>query len=100
MNNFHDLFEDDTHHYRPEQRRTVKNGLWQTLGAFKFVGQIVDVYLPAMMSIFISAAGGGNADGQKPNLRSNARGHSLTPPPGIQKEVPPQKGPEGDGLIR
>ena len=99
MNNFHDLFEDDKHHYRPEQRRTVKNGLWQTLGTFKFVGQIVDVYLPAMMSIFIAAVGG-EADAQERDTRSNTRGRSLTPPPGAERETPPQKGPEGGENIR
>jgi hypothetical protein len=99
MNNFHDLFDDDKHNYRPEQRRTVRNGLWQTLGTFKFVGQIVDVYLPAMMNILVAVVGG-EANGQEPNARRSARGQSLTPPPGINKEIPPQKGPEGDDLIR
>jgi hypothetical protein len=94
MNNFNNLFEAEEQKYDSGQNGLVKNRIWQTLGTYKFLGQIVDVYLPAMVSVIVSVAGGKEQDednnGAVPPGRNN-----TPPPPGIIDNTPPQRGPGG-----
>lgn len=76
MNNFQRLEEEQIRQYDASKRRNVQNNLEQTFGLFKFIGQIVDVYLPAMVGVLISAAGGNSSRGQGPGRTpSEGGGH-------------------------
>lgn len=58
MNNFQELEKEQARHYDTAKRQHVQNNLTQTFGLFKFIGQIVDVYLPALVGVLISSVGG------------------------------------------
>lgn len=58
MNNFQKLLEEQSSQYEGVKRQKVQNNLLQTFGIFKFVGQLIDVYLPAMVNVIVSAMGG------------------------------------------
>ena len=76
MNNFKKLLEEEESilNDRPQLRK-VQTNLWQTLGVFKFVGQIVEVYVPKMVDLLILAAGG-----------------KVDPPDKNNYDIPPSQG--------
>ncbi|MCB0588937.1 MAG: hypothetical protein KDD06_26850 [Phaeodactylibacter sp.] len=84
MNNFQRLEEEQARLYDASRRRDVQENLSQTFGLFKFIGQIVDVYLPAMIGVLVSAAGGKGPDG---------RNQGLNRPPSEGGEHPGKVGP-------
>ena len=89
MNNFDNIFDDEEHNFDPDKQRAVKEGIWQTLGTYKFVGQIVDVYVPAMLNVLVSIVGGEHkANGPVP-----PRNSIPPPPPGMDGHQPPDTGP-------
>lgn len=99
MNNFDKLFEDDKYNYPEDAKRAGRNGVWQSLGTFRFLGQIVDVYLPAVVGVFISAIGG-----RQQGTDAKRRGSNSVRPPGAPKDIRPdgsnnQPGKPGD-IIR
>ncbi len=90
MNNFQQLEEEQARQYNGAPRQSVQNNLWQTIGVFKFIGQIVEVYLPSMIEVLISAAGGNNPE---------RRGRSTSRPPsegGVHPGSIGPKPPNGD----
>lgn len=103
MNNFDDIFDDPKYDYNPDINREVKKNIWQTLGTYRFVGQIVDVYLPAMVNVLVSFVGGKEAP-PSDEPPSAGRRVDLPPPPGTRDSAPPTKGPglppNGDGPLR
>lgn len=56
VNNFQDLYERENNFENNKQK--IKGDIWKTLGVFKFVGQIVDAYVPKLVDLFIIASGG------------------------------------------
>ena len=69
VNNFQELFEEEERSAQEANAlRGIRSNVWQTLGVFKFVGQIVEVYLPKVISMFIIASGGDtrSVDGNQP----------------------------------
>lgn len=78
MNNFQRLEEEQIRQYDAAKRHHVQNNLEHTFGLFKFIGQIVDVYLPAMIGVLISAVGG-NDSGSSGNQN---QGPNRTPSDG------------------
>ena len=68
MNNFQRLEEEQARQYDAVKLQQVQNNLEHTFGLFKFIGQIVDVYLPAMIGVLISAAGGNSPDSRKTGI--------------------------------
>jgi hypothetical protein len=60
-NNFKTILEEDEQQYTQERRDKNRAGIWGMLGAYKFVGQLVEMYLPRAFEVLISAVGG-NAD--------------------------------------
>ncbi len=83
MNNFQQLEDEQARQYDTTRRQSVHNNLMGTIGVFKFIGQIVDVYLPAMIDVLVSAAGG-NGSGR----RSGGGSSGLARPPS-EGGVPP-----------
>lgn len=72
--------EEDEARYDESHERRVKSGVVGTLGFLRFVGQLVDIYLPRVVDMFIVTAGG--------NV-----GHSN---PKKHHSDPATSGPEGD----
>ncbi len=58
MNNFKRMQEEDEARYEESHERRVKSGVVGTLGFLRFVGQLVDIYLPRVVDVFIVTAGG------------------------------------------
>lgn len=56
MNNFEDLY-DHGNNFNPNQQK-IEGDIWKTLGIIKFVGQIVDAYVPKLVDLFIVVSGG------------------------------------------
>lgn len=50
--------EEDERHYGESQERRVKSGVMGTLGFLRFVGQLVDIYVPRVVDMFIATTGG------------------------------------------
>lgn len=57
--------EEDEARYQESHERRVKSGVVGTLGFLRFVGQLVDIYLPRVVDVFIATAGGNVAHGPK-----------------------------------
>ena len=75
MNNFQRLEEEQARQYDASKRQSVQNNLTHTFGVFKFIGQIIDVYLPAMIGVLISAVGGdGSETGNPESNRTPSEG--------------------------
>ena len=57
MNNFQDLYDRNTDYFHDDQQKIARD-VWKTLGVFKFVGQIVDAYVPKLVDLFVAISGG------------------------------------------
>ncbi|MDX1940484.1 MAG: hypothetical protein SFU99_08025 [Saprospiraceae bacterium] len=79
INNFKRLQEEEEIVYREQHDEKVRAGLLSSLGMFRFVGQVVDMYLPKLFDLLIMAAGG------KTDSSATTRG----------KSIPPSQAPEG-----
>jgi hypothetical protein len=59
VNNFKKIQEEDEAKYQQHPHlKKVQSGLWQTLGIFKFIGYLVEVYIPRVVDLFVVAVGG------------------------------------------
>ncbi|MBK7871142.1 MAG: hypothetical protein IPJ74_10905 [Saprospiraceae bacterium] len=78
INNFKRLQEEEEVVYKERHEEKVRSGLLNSLGMFRFVGQVVDMYLPKLFDLLIMAAGG-KTDSSTTRTRS----------------TPPSQAPEG-----
>ncbi len=78
-NNFKRIQEEDEERYADRTSR-VQNSLWQTLGVFKLMGDVVEIYLPKVFDVLIAASGG--------------RPESTDRPPGARPSGSSRPGPE------
>jgi hypothetical protein len=83
MNNFDNLFEGNEYDFDPEKHRQIKERVWQTLGTYRLVGQIVDVYLPAMVNVLVEFAGGKTDDA----LGESSTGPALGKAPDLEPPI-------------
>lgn len=58
INNFKTILEEDEQQYAEERSEKDRAGIWGMLGAYKFVGQLVEMYVPRAIEVLISAVGG------------------------------------------
>ncbi|MCB0608740.1 MAG: hypothetical protein H6562_02515 [Lewinellaceae bacterium] len=93
MNNFQRLFEEDGDRYK-NHHETIRQNLLGTLGVFRFVGQIVEVYIPRVADMIVSFSGG-NAPEDTPLPPPHHEPPSSGAPMG-----PNDHGPVGTGDIR
>lgn len=77
-NNFKKLMEEDEADFAERSAR-VQNSLWQTLGVFKLMGEVVDIFLPKVFDVLIAAAGG---KGDVPDQPAKDRGRPDIPSQG------------------
>lgn len=95
INNFKRLQEEEERAYAERHEQRVKSGLLDSLNAFRLVGQIIDMYLPKIFSLFVIATGG---KVQHPPARPTS-----IPPSQIIDEDIKERGPgmtNGDQFIR
>lgn len=94
MNNFERLQEEHARQFEGLKKRKVQQSLLQTFGIFKFVGQLIDVYLPAMVDVLVSSMGGkmDGADNDKKPVSRNL-------PPSLGDDHPGKTGPELPGSL-
>lgn len=88
INNFKKLQEEEEERllsYQKPKIQKVQQGVWQTLGVFKFVGQLIEVYLPAMVEVLMFSAGGSQHKSNAPNI-----GGADEVPPDITPTPPDQ----------
>ncbi len=92
MNNFQKLQEQQEEIYHASNGgENLKKDLLGTLSTFRFIGSVIDVYLPRVVDMFIAIAGGAG-DGDKTKGTSND--------PASGKAFPPSgKGPGDSGDI-
>lgn len=57
-NNFKTILEEDEQQYTDERRDKDRAGIWGMLGAYKFVGQLVEMFVPRAIEVLISVVGG------------------------------------------
>jgi len=76
MNNFKRMQEEDEMRYGELEEKRVKSGIMGTLGFLRFVGQLVDIYLPRVVDMFVATAGGsvGGAKIHRSDPASDSRG--------------------------
>lgn len=87
INNFKKLQEEEEQIYLERHEKKVRAGLLSSLGVFRFVGQVVDMYLPKVFDLLILAMGGKSQD-------SPARTGS-TPPSQAPDKANSNRGPGG-----
>ena len=68
--------EQEEIYYANESGENLKKDLLGTLTTFRFIGSVIDVYLPRVVDMFIAIAGGSaedkaNPDGANSTKRSN-----------------------------
>ena len=88
MNNFKNLPPNDEPGLAPSQQKEIQQGLWKTLGVFKYIGQIVEVFVPKLVDVFIYATGGETSAGQKGRENRNPPNRPAGPDP---KDIQPQQ---------
>lgn len=59
-NNFKELYREEEIRFEQKQKEKddLASGLWRTLGFFKLIGQVVDVFIPKIFELIIVALGG------------------------------------------
>lgn len=65
MNNFQRLMEEEERK-APKAPPFVENNVEGTLGMFRFIGQIVEVYLPRFSNILVNLVGGSESERAEP----------------------------------
>ncbi|MCH2084517.1 MAG: hypothetical protein MK226_19140 [Saprospiraceae bacterium] len=86
-NNFQNLFDEEEERelnkMYSNNLTNVKGQVWQSLGFFRFVGDIVDAYIPKLLDAFILATGGKTTADQTtdpasgPNINDGPKGPTF-----------------------
>lgn len=96
-NNFKKLMEEDEERYLQHHHNQVGSRVWGTLGFFRLIGDLVTMFIPRVMDVFVMAAGGRGEDrGVSPERRGSL-------PPSLGQGIEPGKiapGSPGDDDIR
>ena len=92
-NNFKDLFREEELRFERQapQEDKVRSGIWRTLGFFKLLGQIIEMFIPRVFDVFVAAAGGDpNTDAK--NYKKPPSQGPLDDDPRTHKPERPQNG--------
>ncbi|MFK7933021.1 MAG: hypothetical protein AB8G22_05885 [Saprospiraceae bacterium] len=65
MNNFQRLMEEEERN-APQPPPLVQNNVAGTLGMFRFIGQIVEMYLPQFSNMLLNMVGGSESEMPQP----------------------------------
>lgn len=66
MNNFQRLQQEDEERYKPEIDR-IKADLNGSMDLFRFIGNIVEIYVPRFFDMMVVTSGGGKVKTNNPN---------------------------------
>lgn len=80
LNNFQLLQQEDEERYKPEIDR-IKADLNRSMDLFRFIGNIVEIYVPRFFDMMVVTSGGGPLQTNNP--------HEQGPPSGGRKEGGP-----------
>lgn len=58
MNNFQQLQEQEENRFLTQDKNQIRENLSATFSSFRFVGDVVDVYLPKVLEMFVVILGG------------------------------------------
>lgn len=89
VNNFKKLMEEDEEAHYPNLSSQVQNNVENTLGIFRFFGQIVEVFLPKVVDTFIAMS---SSDAPNRDEESRDRRTPSVPPKGKGPSQPPITG--------
>ena len=67
LNNFEKLQKEYEQDFEQNQSDSVKSGIWSTLGTFRFIGFLMDLYVPKFVEFLAGLAGGNNNSGNTPD---------------------------------
>lgn len=81
-NNFKQLEEEEELRFGTSHDQHLRSQLWGSLSFFRFVGQLVDMFVPKVFELFITAAKGNHTQRKYP-----------TPPSQGPQEHPGRIGP-------
>lgn len=62
INNFKKILEEDEQKFLGARQDSCRKSIWGALGVYKFVGQLMDMYVPKAVDVLISAT---NANSSK-----------------------------------
>ncbi len=86
INNFKRLQEEEEQLYKERYDARVKSGILQSLSFFRFIGYMMDMYVPKVFDLFVSASGG---------RQPTAQGKSYNQPPSRPHPTRPTGGRPG-----
>lgn len=89
VNNFKKLMEEDEEAHYPNLSSQIQTNVENTLGIFRFFGQIVEVFLPKVVDTFIAMSGGDPTEKEE----QSDRNPPTSPPP------PREQGPSNNPFI-
>lgn len=102
INNFKRLFEEEELRFASKSREedNVKSGLWQTLGFFKLLGQLIEVFIPKIFELLIVSMGANPENAGKNTFNQEDPTYSKPPSQGSgdddPREVKPHEPDNGD----
>ncbi len=59
VNNFKELEKEQVEKFNQTQKENVKNSIDSSIGVFRFIGDIFELYLPKVIDMFVRMSGGG-----------------------------------------
>lgn len=83
MNNFQRLQQEDEERYKPEIDR-IKADLNGSMDLFRFIGNIVEIYVPRFFDMMVVTSGGGRVKTSLPHEQA---------PPSTRRDENGPKGP-------
>lgn len=100
-NNFQQLQDEDEQDFKDKNlNQVIRSKTWGNLSAFRFIGDIVEVYLARVVDLFILIAGGhddGNKRSSTPPSLGKAPGPSPKKAPGpVNDPIDPDRTDEID----
>lgn len=98
MNNFEELEHFHKEGYNQERHERIQQKVNDTLGTYRFLGQVVDIYVPRLLDAVVEIAGGKKIPPSDTNTQRRA---APTDPEGPDSPSGggPQQGP-GGGFTR
>lgn len=81
-NNFQKLMQEEEENYQRLQEDRVHSKVWGTLSLFRLVGDLVDVFVPRVVDVFVMVAGGrgeSEKDGRPVPPRPPSQGDVVDP---------------------
>ena len=93
FNSFEQLQKKHEADFQENQSDSIQSGIWSTLGTFRFIGVLVDLYVPKFVS-FLAALAGGGGENERANSSEEERGFVFGSGMGGGDEKPVDENPK------